>query len=114
MTAIVRKTNYTSDSNTFVLTNGAQAGRAVVVVASQRRTPADMNSATFDSAVGTDIEVGRHSTDSQLGTLIAYRADADLPASAGTFNVTVNSERHTVFEMSGWNGEARNFQESAN
>ena len=36
MTSIVSKANYTTDSNTFTLTNGSTPGRALVVVAAGR------------------------------------------------------------------------------
>ena len=102
MTTIVSKTNYTSDSNNFTLSNGSSSGRVVVVIAAQNRIPADISAATFDGKAGTGIEVGRHTTATELGTLIAYWDDANLPSGAGSFNITCNSEIHTVFELSGW------------
>jgi hypothetical protein len=59
MTQLVTVTDYTADSNQFALTNGAKAGRVVVVVATQQRQPADISTATFNGVAPTVIEVGR-------------------------------------------------------
>jgi hypothetical protein len=104
MTTIVTRANYSSDSNTFTLANGSQAGRAVVVVATQTRNPPDMSVATFNSAAPTGIQTGSHSVQTNVRTLVAFWNNAALPAAGGSFNITCNSGIHTVFELSGWDG----------
>ena len=82
MTAIVGKTNYTTDSNNFTLTNGSAPGRAVVVVASQMRLPADMSTATFNGIEGT-ADLGVHSGNGNRG--IRTSNDADITGFAAGY-----------------------------
>jgi hypothetical protein len=108
MATIVSRTNYSTSSNSFTLTNGSSAGRAVVVVAQQSRNPLNMTTATFNSVSPTSILTNSHSVTTTIRTLVAFWNNAALPAAGGSFTVDclTQSSRHTVFEISGWDEAA--------
>lgn len=110
MVQLVGSQNYTAASFSFTLTNGSQAGRGVVVVETQRRNPPDISTAiTLDGVPATNSWVLNSPTWATDGAvMVAYWADADLPAAAGSFTVNTTDDPAigSIFEISGWDGAA--------
>lgn len=105
MTQIVSSSNYTAASNSFTLTNGAQAGRAVVMLASQFRNPLDITAnMTFNGVAATQAWLNPNNN--LNGTVVGYWNDAALPAAGGAYTVAMEFDPTiwTVFEISGWDG----------
>ena len=101
-----------SGDGSFTLTNGSQAGRAVLILARQVRTPTNLTNYTFNGQAGTVIDLVGENTDRVLATIFY---DSDLPASAGDYNVnrvpsTSGGSSCIVFELAGIDSDINNIQ----
>jgi len=77
----------------------------LVLVLSQYRNPGNITGATFDGSAAT-LDRSNPFTTGAYKTVISYWNDGDLPAAAGTYNITIQPASggyaFTVFELSGW------------
>ena len=85
------------NSVSLVLDTGSGTNRLVVACISQKRTPPNVTSATFDGIAGTQAVV--YSGDP--AAWIFYWLDADLPASAGTYTLACDGST-TILSISGF------------
>ena len=84
-------------SVSLTLATGSGTNRLVVACISQKRTPPNVTSATFDGIAGTQAVV--YSGDP--AAWIFYWLDADLPASAGTYTLACDGST-TILSISGF------------
>jgi len=88
----------------FTIANASQSGRVVALITGQSRNPVNASTVTLNGVAPTGVTVGRHVTNTTVGTLVAYWSDADLPPAAGTYAYTINDGGPStcIFELAGW------------
>jgi hypothetical protein len=94
-----------SGDTTFTLTNGDTAGRAVLIIGTQNRSPVNVTGFSFNSLAGTSSFIDAP-VQNAFRVVRSYWQNSDLPATAGTYNVARSSTidggtQYVIIELSG-------------
>lgn len=95
---------------TFSLANGATAGRMLLVIATQHRSPANLGGFSYNSVAGTVYGLQTASSGNRR-SLCTLWTDSELPASPGTYAIERDSSvagntDYVVIELSGMDENA--------